>query len=118
MKPLPPTKRSILQVSAKIFNPLGLLSLIVIGIEMLFQTLCKSKLNWDSILEGDLLRQWQRLTEEFEAISQISIPWCYLDLQQHCIMPLSHGSYTVSVMLRCMDVLLLCIYVLNMKVDK
>lgn len=52
---------------------------------MLFQHLCKSKLDWDSILEEDLLCWWQRLTEEFEAILQISIPRCYLDLEQHCI---------------------------------
>ena len=69
MKSLPPTKHSILQISAKVFDPMGLLSPFVIGTKMLFQTLCKSKLDWDSILEGHLLRQWQHLTEEFEAIS-------------------------------------------------
>ena len=81
-KSLPPTKRSVLRISAKIFDPLGLLSPFVIGTKMLFQTLCKNKLDWDSSLEGDLLRRWKCLAGEFEAISEISIPRCYFDLQE------------------------------------
>ena len=40
---LSPTKRSILKSSAKIFDPLGLLSPFVVGIKILFQFLCKQR---------------------------------------------------------------------------
>ena len=42
MKSLLPTKCSVLRLSAKVFDPLGLLSPFVIGTNTLFQTFCKS----------------------------------------------------------------------------
>lgn len=55
VKSLPPTKRSILRVSAKAFDPLGLLSPFVSGTKILFQVLCKCKLDWNLILDGNML---------------------------------------------------------------
>ena len=85
VKSLPPTKRSILRISAKVFDSLGLLSPFTIGAKILFQVLCKSKQDWDLILDGDLLRQWERLTEEFETVSEISIPQCYFSLEHSIV---------------------------------
>ena len=98
VKLLPPTKRSVLRISAKMFDPLGLLSPFIIGAKILFQVLCKSKQDWDSILDGHLLRQWKQLTEEFEAVSEISIPRCYFHLEQHSIISQQlHGFSDASV---------------------
>ena len=66
----------------KVFDLLGLLSPFVVGTKILFQTLCKSKIDWDSILDGEL---WMCLTKEFEALSRITIPRCYTLLDQHNI---------------------------------
>ena len=46
------TKCFVLRLSAKVFDPLGLLSPIVNGAKMVFQTFCKSNLDWDTMLEG------------------------------------------------------------------
>ena len=54
---LPMTKRSILKISAKIFDPLGLISPISIQSKMLFQIICTSKFSWDDSLPKDLLKQ-------------------------------------------------------------
>jgi len=66
MKSLPPTKRSVLRISAKVVDPLGLLSPFVIRTKILFQTLCKSKLDWDTTLEGELLHHWKCLLQRSE----------------------------------------------------
>ena len=63
---LPPTKRSLLKVSAKIFDPLGFLSPITIGAKILFQQVCISKIKWDQSLDGESLRKWNQLPKEFE----------------------------------------------------
>ena len=42
---LPMTKRSIISISVKICDPLGLLSPITIRMKMLFQTICQVKLH-------------------------------------------------------------------------
>ena len=97
VKSLPPTKRSILRISAKMFDPLGLLSPFIIGAKILFQVLCKSKREWDLILDGDLLCQWKRLTEEFETVSGISIPQCYFSLEHSIVSQQLHGFSDASV---------------------
>lgn len=50
------TKRSVLRLTAKVFDPLGLVSPFVIQLKILFQTLCAGKLEWDTPLSGELLR--------------------------------------------------------------
>ena len=82
VKSLSPTKQSILRASAKIFNPLGLLSPFVVGIKVFFQMLCKNKVDWDVILEGDMMKHWNNLIREFEGLSEISVPRCYVLLDQ------------------------------------
>ena len=52
---LPPTKRSVLKTSSKLFDPLGLLSPFVITAKMLFQNMCKDKMDWDQVLPEPLL---------------------------------------------------------------
>ena len=76
---LPPTKRSLLKVSAKIFDPLGFLSPITIGAKMLFQQVCINKIKWDQTLQGEALRKWNQMPKEFEILSKVRIPRCYVN---------------------------------------
>ena len=41
------TKRSVLKLSAKIFDPIGLLTPFTINMRILFQILCIEKVTWD-----------------------------------------------------------------------
>ena len=43
----------------------------------MFQTLCKSKINWDDVLDGTLMHKWNCLVKEFESLTQVTIPRCY-----------------------------------------
>ena len=52
-------RRSILKVSAKLFDLLGLLSPFIIGTKILFQSLCKDKGGWDEKLEGNLAKKME-----------------------------------------------------------
>ena len=53
---LPMTKRSILNIIAKMFDPLGFTSPITISFKMLFQTIRTNKFNLDDPLPSDLLK--------------------------------------------------------------
>ena len=96
VKSLPPTKQSILRASAKIFDPLDLLSPFVVGIKILFQTLCKSKVDWDVTLDRDMLSQWSNLIQEFERLSEINVPRCYVLLDQKIASQQLHGFCDAS----------------------
>ena len=52
------TKRSLLTLSAKVFDPLGLLSVFTITMKCEFQSLCLEKFGWDVELQGNHKRLW------------------------------------------------------------
>ena len=54
---LPLTKRSVLKVTAKIYDPMGFLSPLPVEMKILFQKLCIEKTNWDIELKGQSLRK-------------------------------------------------------------
>ena len=68
------TKRSILKISGKIFDPLGLTSPITVQFKMLFQTICTNKFNWDDPLPNDLLKEWINLLEKLRTLDTLVIP--------------------------------------------
>ena len=50
---LPLSKRSVLKITAKIFDPLGLLGPFVIRLKMIFRRLCMEKVEWDVTLPSE-----------------------------------------------------------------
>ena len=88
---LPSTRRSVLKIPVKFFDPLGVISPFVIGIKIMFQLLCKDKVDWDQELEGHVLKRWKQLTKEFEALSRIKIPRCYYLVGQTPVLQQIHG---------------------------
>ncbi|XP_065081187.1 uncharacterized protein LOC135703790 [Ochlerotatus camptorhynchus] len=54
------TKRRVLSEIGKLFDPLGLLSPVVVIAKLLMQQLWVAGISWDENLDGDLLISWQR----------------------------------------------------------
>ena len=71
---LPANQRSLLRVTASIFDPLGFLSPFVVRLKLLFQTLCCKKVGWDEPLEGKSFKLWNEFLSDFEILNQIRIP--------------------------------------------
>ena len=46
-----PTKRNILSVISTIYDPVGYLQLVTIQLKILFQEICKLKVDWNDIIE-------------------------------------------------------------------
>lgn len=72
----PVTKRSILSCIAKIFDPLGLLSPVIISCKIFMQQLWKLQIGWDDKVPDSTLQQWQELKTSLLNIEKISIPRC------------------------------------------
>ena len=47
------TKRSILKIAADMYDPLGIVSPVLVGVKVLFQELCSSKVEWDEELKNE-----------------------------------------------------------------
>ena len=74
---LPSTQRSVLRLTAKIFDPLGLLAPFTIVMKMLFQTLCLDGTKWDDPLAGELLDAWNQIINDLRAMKPIRVSRCY-----------------------------------------
>ena len=108
-KLLPTTKRSFLKISAKIFDPLGLLSPFTIQWKVLFQVLCNERTDWDEQLSDEHLKKWNSLIAELQTLNSVRIPRCYFDshsasllksAQLHCFSDASERAYAAVIYLR------------------
>lgn len=72
------TKRFVLQASARIFDPLGLLGPVTITVKMLLQELWTLGLDWDSPLPPDVSVRWDRWIDALPHLREISIPRRYV----------------------------------------
>jgi transposase InsO family protein len=62
----PTTKRKILQLSSKVYDPLGLLSPVTVRARILLQDLWRRKLPWDTPVDEGLQRTWSSIAEDIE----------------------------------------------------
>lgn len=69
-----PTKRGIVGLATRFFDPLGMLSPIIICFKILFQILCEAKISWDDELPEELLVHWTRLQKSLREFKPIEIP--------------------------------------------
>ena len=71
---LPPTKWSICTVVAKIFDPMGIISPVTFQIKVLFQEVCKQKIDWDDPLPTGIKEDWASWCIEITRIEHMKIP--------------------------------------------
>ncbi|XP_003381924.1 Pao retrotransposon peptidase superfamily [Trichinella spiralis] len=72
------TKRQLISVTAKVYDPLGHLSPYIIRAKVVFQKLWKKGLNWVDELPSDLQKEWQTWKMELCDILDIRILRCLI----------------------------------------
>ena len=107
----PETKRSLLSIASKIFDPMGLLSPYILRAKILFQELWSRGLQWDQRLPEDILSQWKRWKEESKQIPNIKVPRCFVtdqneikSIELHGFGDASPKAYGAAVYLRITDI--------------
>ena len=87
-----PTKRNIVRLSAKFYDPIGFMSPITVQFKMLFQELCGEKLNWDDEVPHDLKVKWDNLVNELKQMNRIRLSRCYFrEVDDPVISCIVHG---------------------------
>ena len=76
---LEPTKRSLLKVTSTFFDPLGILSPVLVQIKLLFQMLYQENVAWDAPLPEPVRRQWRAWLQDLRDVQQIMISRCLYD---------------------------------------
>ena len=80
LRSLPRTKRGLLGVIARIYDPLGLVSPITIKLKASFQVLCMDQMGWDDPLNDELGKVWDSFLSGVLSSKPVNIPRCYLKL--------------------------------------
>ncbi|GFX64673.1 integrase catalytic domain-containing protein [Trichonephila clavipes] len=102
------SKRFILSVVGRIFDPIGILGPFVIKLKCLLQELWTLGVEWDSELPPKLRHKWQQWSSEAEGLTEIKIPRFYLDnidqeifkCEIHCFSDASKSAYGTILYLR------------------
>jgi len=102
------TKRSVLSLSAKLFDPIGWLAPITITAKIFLQKLWRTTLGWDDPLPQSLLAEWKKFAGNLARAEAISIPrWLRTDassaVQLHGFSDASQDAIAAVVYLRMME---------------
>lgn len=68
------TKRTMLSLISQVFDPLGLLSPIVISFKIILQKLWIQKLSWDETVPAEISELWCSLIKDLPELNNIRIP--------------------------------------------
>ncbi|XP_072394935.1 uncharacterized protein [Diabrotica undecimpunctata] len=68
------TKRQILSIISKIYDPLGLLSPVILIAKLIIQTLFRLQKPWDEIIPPELNNSWTKLYNQLPCLNKLHIP--------------------------------------------
>ena len=77
------TKRSILSSIARFYDPLGIISPVIVPLKQIFQDVCKMKVNWDAQLPQEISRKWGELMLNIAENALVDIDRCVLSDIMH-----------------------------------
>jgi len=104
--PVEPTKRSVSSMIARLFDPLGWASPVVISAKILLQELWLANVGWDDPLPPDVCKQWTNYYNELTELELVQLPrWTGLHrdalaIELHGFADASTRAYAAAVYLR------------------
>lgn len=73
LKKAEPTKRNIVSIATRLYDPLGIMSPVTVLFKLLFQDLCQAKVEWDDRLTGNHLSKWNHLTISLSSSKLVTV---------------------------------------------
>ena len=74
---LRPTKRDVVLITPKIYDPMGFITPVTIKMKLLCSRLCKKKMGWDEVLDETSRKIWRNLLKSLKEAEPIKMPRCY-----------------------------------------
>ena len=117
------TKRNILKVAASFFDPLGLISPIVIQVKIIFQMLCKEQIHWDDTVPESILIKWKDFLNLLREVIEVRVNRFLFNqvkekvthMQLHGFSDSSQSAYCAVVYVRVKTSIGVCVSLLTAK---
>ena len=71
------TKRDVLRESSKVYDPLGMLSPVMIKAKLFIQTLWQCNVEWDEPLSEEVQQQWLCIAQDMQEALSLTVPRQY-----------------------------------------
>ncbi|XP_017478411.1 PREDICTED: uncharacterized protein LOC108368141 [Rhagoletis zephyria] len=102
------TKRSILSTTSSLFDPLGLISPVIIKAKILLQRLWVLQCDWDESVPQTIASAWEAIRQDLQQLHLIRIPRYVglgnaVDIQVHGFGDASTKAYGCCLYVRCKD---------------
>ncbi|XP_055951616.1 uncharacterized protein LOC129987689 [Argiope bruennichi] len=102
------TKRTVLSVVARLYDPLGLLGPVISKIKIFLQKLWLQKLTFDDPLPPAIGKEWSHVVQSLRALELVKIPRWILNenpvkLILHCFSDASEAAYGAVIYLQCIS---------------
>lgn len=100
------TKRTITSEAAQLFDPLGLISPVIIKAKIIIQELWLQRVDWDDELSPELVHRWKTFRSELSQLSELRIPrWINLtpdssDIEFHGFSDASQSAMSAVLYMR------------------
>ncbi|XP_011859229.1 PREDICTED: uncharacterized protein LOC105556738 [Vollenhovia emeryi] len=104
--PIAKTKREILSIISKFFDPLGWVAPVTVTAKIFLQRLWSIKCSWDADIPAEIFKEWEKFQTKLPLLEQISIPrWTHYHpscnkIELHGFSDASTKAYAASLYLR------------------
>ena len=71
------SKRQLLKLTASLYDPLGMISPVILTLKALFQKVCKVGTSWDEPLNQECREEWKRWLRSARSCPTFKVPRCY-----------------------------------------
>ena len=76
LKDKPLTRRGILSTVSSVYDPLGVVSPVILAGKQILQSLCRLNTDWDEQIPEDILPQWEKWRNELLLLEKLKLPRC------------------------------------------
>lgn len=73
----PLTRRGILSMMSSVYDPLGMLSPVILPAKNILQELCRLRTGWDEAVTDHLAQQWSRWMEKLQQLTNVGVDRCF-----------------------------------------
>lgn len=84
----PVTRRGILSVISSIYDPLGILSPVILSAKIILQRLCRKNLGWDDIVPPAAAQEWRTWLKDLNLLEHFQV--------DRCLKPPGFGEVTAA----------------------